>query len=110
MDPDPDGAERELCWISLRTAEIDGCAVSLAGVLTGEAARLVRRWVVLLRNAAHGDVTISCDGLHQVDDAGVALLRELVWGLEAQGRAVRFEAVPPDLVQTLERALGDETT
>jgi anti-anti-sigma factor len=85
------------CWISLRTAEADHCAVSIAGSLTADAARLVRRWVVLLRDAAQGEVALHCEDLHQMDRTGAALLRELIWGLEAQGRPVEIVALSPPL-------------
>jgi anti-anti-sigma regulatory factor len=88
------------CWISLRTAEPDHCAVSIAGSLTADAGRLVRRWVVLLRDGAHGEVTLHCEDLHRMDHAGAALLRELIWGLEAQGRTVDLVALAPTLRRT----------
>jgi ABC-type transporter Mla MlaB component len=88
------------CWISLRTAEADHCAVSIAGSLTATAARLVRRWVVLLRDAAHGEVALHCEDLREIDHAGAALLRELIWGLEAQGRPVDLVALAPRLRRT----------
>lgn len=88
------------CWISLRTAEVNHCAVSIAGSLTADAARLVRRWVVLLRDAAHGGVALHCEDLHEMDPAGAALLRELIWGLEAQGRPVDLVALSPSLRRT----------
>jgi anti-anti-sigma regulatory factor len=85
------------CWISLRMAEPDHCAVSIAGSLTADASRLVRRWVVLLRDGAHGEVALHCEDLHRMDHAGAALLRELIWGLEAQGRTVDLVALAPTL-------------
>jgi ABC-type transporter Mla MlaB component len=85
------------CWISLRAAEPNRCAVTIAGSITSDAARLVRRWVVLLRDAVCGDVTIHCEGLTHVDGDGVVLFRELIWGLEAQGRHVRLEALAEHL-------------
>jgi anti-anti-sigma factor len=94
---DPQLREPE-CWISLRSAEADRCAVTIAGSLTADAGRLVRRWVVLLRDAVCGEVTIHCDGLVAIDGAGARLLRELIWGLEAQGRAVDLVGVPPRLL------------
>jgi ABC-type transporter Mla MlaB component len=88
------------CWISLRTAEPDHCAVSISGSLTADAARLVRRWVVLLRDAANGEVALHCEALDEMDQTGAALLRELVWGLEAQGRAVELIGLAPRLWET----------
>jgi ABC-type transporter Mla MlaB component len=85
------------CWISPRVAESSCCAVSITGALNADAARLVRRWVVLLRDVACGEVTIHCEALRDVDDHGRALLQELVWGLEAQGRRVYLDAVPDHL-------------
>ncbi|HEY8218082.1 MAG TPA: STAS domain-containing protein [Acidimicrobiia bacterium] len=89
------------CWISLRTAEADHCTVSISGSLTAEAGRHVRRWVVLLRDAAYGGVALHCEDLHDMDHAGAALLQELVWGLEAQGRPVELIALAPPLQRTL---------
>jgi ABC-type transporter Mla MlaB component len=95
------------CWISLRTAEADRCAISIAGSLTADAGRLVRRWVVLLRDAVGGDVTIHCDGLHRIDKSGATLLRELIWGLEAQQRHVQLIGLPIRLVPTVRREIQD---
>jgi anti-anti-sigma regulatory factor len=95
--PDDGPLAEPECWICLRTAEPDHCAVSIAGSLTADAARLVRRWVVLLRDAAHGEVSLHCEDLHRMDQAGASLLRELIWGLEAQGRPVDLVALAPSL-------------
>jgi hypothetical protein len=70
--------------------------------LTAHASRLVRRWVVLLRDAAHGDVAIHCEALHMMDHAGAALLQELIWGLEAQSRSVDLVALAPALRRTFD--------
>ena len=85
------------CWISLRTAEANGCAISIAGSLTADAGRLIRRWVVLLRDGVGGDVTIHCDALQHIDAGGLTLLRELIWGLEAQRRHVHLVGLTTEM-------------
>ena len=107
--PDDRSLAEPECWISLRTAEADHCAVSIAGSLTANAARHVRRWVVLLRDAVHGTVALHCEALREMDRAGAALLRELIWGLEAQGRPVELIALAPNLRRTFDDLATPDT-